>query len=350
VLASCGRVGFQAAPDDDGGDGPLDQIDDSSDQTDEAGDDTPIVLDAPLMIDGPSPAGEQVIVLTTSGTFTVPSNWNNLANRIECIGGGGTGSSAGGGGAGGAYALRLNVTFETPTVAFEVGGAVSLGADGGDSWFCQNMSCTRFSDPGILVAARGGGGGQGTAGGTPLAGSVGTIMYDGGRGGPDIGGDCGGGGGGAGGPNGPGGAGGDSERGLDDSGGGGGGNGGGGRGGNADNDTGGRGGDAADGQGGAAASTGAGDPGMFGGGGGGAGGDNDAGFEGGAGGDGRDLTATVGGGGGGGGGGHLGGDGGSGGFYGGGGGGASESGEPGLGGPGVCVVRYVPIDPSRTAR
>jgi hypothetical protein len=31
VLASCGRIGFQAAPDDDGGDGPLDQIDDSSD-------------------------------------------------------------------------------------------------------------------------------------------------------------------------------------------------------------------------------------------------------------------------------------------------------------------------------
>ena len=54
-----------------------------------------------------TPASAQTVVYLTSGTsYTVPSNWNNSNNKIECLGGGGGGnngtasiSGPGGGGA-----------------------------------------------------------------------------------------------------------------------------------------------------------------------------------------------------------------------------------------------------------
>ena len=71
-----------------------------------------------------------VILLDTAGggTWTVPLDWNNANNFIECIGGGGTGVTKGQGGAGGSYAKISNITL-TPgaTTYIQVGDPASSG-------------------------------------------------------------------------------------------------------------------------------------------------------------------------------------------------------------------------------
>src|SRR5262249_46564027 len=87
-------------------------------------------------------ATTKVIFLTTTGagTWTVPSDWSNSNNSVECIGGGGGGGAAtsnvnsGAGGGGGAYARQTNITL-TPggTVSYTVGAAGAGGAASGSS-------------------------------------------------------------------------------------------------------------------------------------------------------------------------------------------------------------------------
>ena len=153
-----------------------------------------------------------------SGSYTVPADWNNASNSIECIGGGAGGLGAGiiwahggYGGGGGAYSKITNAAL-TPgaVINFHIGEGGAWNADGGDTW-CISSS---------TVYAQGG---KGATGGQASAG-IGTVKYDGGNGGP--GGTGGrpeyygaGGGGGAAGPNGAGAAGG---LGINDCGGGGG--------------------------------------------------------------------------------------------------------------------------------
>ncbi len=92
-----------------------------------------------------SASGAKVIFLTSGTTWTVPADWNNAANTIECIGGGASGagntslSQAGGGG--GAYAAISNLLL-TPgnIINLQVGaGGAYVGpyypAAGTDTWF-----------------------------------------------------------------------------------------------------------------------------------------------------------------------------------------------------------------------
>src|SRR3989344_5380086 len=172
-----------------------------------------------------------------SGCWTVPSDWNNGANRIEVVGGGGGGRNGGnngsGAGGGGAYASGENFTL-SGNVGFNVAAQVAEDTGGENTWICNNTtSCATLTDVNVIIGAQGGastGAAQsGNAGGSSSA-NVNTgsnpIEYDGGAGGAgDTTGDVGGGGGGAAGPKGPGGAGEstDGTTGIDGGGGGGGG-------------------------------------------------------------------------------------------------------------------------------
>jgi hypothetical protein len=326
-----------------------------------------VFFDALVRNDPPS----RVIVLTrdSGAMWTVPADWNNAKNSIECIGGGGGGlaggvggTGPGGSGGGGAYSkverIALTPGANIPIAIGRGGTPGAVGAssgDGGDTLF--NGTSLSAS----AVSARGGGGANATNGGAGGAvdGAVGTTNSPGGSGaGGSAGGAGGAGGGGAAGPLG-GGASGASSTGGQFGGGGGGGNGGGtagatgvagDRGNNGGNGAGGSGG----GLGGAAGA--AGGMGISGGGGGGGGGRGSDGAcgPGGQGGAGSEFDASHGSGAGGGGGGgsttataSTGGNGGAGGLYGGGGGGggfvaAGTAGQGGNGADGVIVIRYTP--------
>ena len=160
-----------------------------------------------------------------NGTWTVPSDWNNASNSIECIGGGGStyydsgsGGYAGGqGGGGGAYSRIDNFNL-TPgqTIRYQVGYTVGNGPFGYDTWFSTTSSAPTSTSQGVLAQSGGIDRSGSTSGSGGLASnSIGTVKYDGGSG---LGG-TGSGGGGAGGPNGAGGAGTLSGGGLADNGG-----------------------------------------------------------------------------------------------------------------------------------
>jgi hypothetical protein len=187
----------------------------------------------------------KTLYLTSGSTWTVPSDWNNAANKIEVIGGGGGGNGGGGagnggGGGGSGYSSITNLTL-TPgsTVSYSVGlGGTGQGVPHevvnpspiGPSVFIELSSVTAGGNTwfnGSSVSAQGGGAGAqvGGSGGQATNGN-GTNRYSGGNGGDGYYG--GGGGGGAAGPHGSGAAGGTFARG----GGGGGGADGGGPGGN----------------------------------------------------------------------------------------------------------------------
>jgi hypothetical protein len=156
------------------------------------------------------------LTTTGSGTWTVPSDWNNASNSIEVIGagGGGAGGNWGGAGGGGAYSKIINLSLTVgASITIQVGvggaGATTVGGTasaGGDTWF--NGASLGVSS----VGAKGGSGadaaGNGGTGGASASG-VGTTKFSGGDGGacPGFG---GGGGGGAAGPSGAGAAGGSS--------------------------------------------------------------------------------------------------------------------------------------------
>jgi hypothetical protein len=153
-----------------------------------------------------------VIFITTTGSssWSVPSDWNNVNNSIECIGGGGGGAgsanSTAGGGAGGGYSLVSNLALTRgASITVQVGasgaggGASTNGSVGGDTWFNgANLAASS-------VGAKGGAGGQtntGTAAGGASGSGVGSTKFSGGAGGTGAGSPNGGGssGGGAGGP------------------------------------------------------------------------------------------------------------------------------------------------------
>ena len=234
--------------------------------------------------------------LTSGTTFSVPADWNDNNNSIQCIGAGGGGLTRSGapGGGGGAYCRTTNVTL-TPSgsVQIQIGAGGAAGASGTASWF-NGTSSTSAS-----CGAAGGAGAAGNTGGPggTTGNSIGGATFAGGSGGSTGGtGSASAGGGGAAGPNGLG------VNGV-----------------SAPSTTPGAGG--------------AGDAGMGGTGGavGGSAGGNGTEFQVspafGSGGGGGSGTASV--------------NGGQGGNYGGGGGGAGHGG--GAGGPGLCIVTYTPI-------
>lgn len=127
------------------------------------------------------------IFLTSSTSWTVPSDWNSSDNTIEVIGGGSNGAASGGGG--GAYAKITNLSL-TPggSATYQVGAA---GASGGDTYF--NGSGTTCAAQSVCAK------GASTATGGSAGSSIGSLTYSGGSGGA-----ANGGGGGAAGPNGAG--------------------------------------------------------------------------------------------------------------------------------------------------
>src|ERR1035437_656430 len=125
------------------------------------------------------------IFLTSGTTWTVPTDWNNSNNSIECLGGGGGGSSqnngaSSSGASGGGYGKVSNITLtpsSTVNYAVGVGGTAGNaglgGGNGGDTYF------NAASYAAATVAGQHGLGSQGTA--TYAGGSgKGTTVYSGG--------------------------------------------------------------------------------------------------------------------------------------------------------------------------
>lgn len=177
-----------------------------------------------------------VIFLTITGsnqTWTVPADWNNADNTIECVGAGASGAASraiyfktASGGGGGAYSKITNFVAATPgttTVTYRVGvgGAskhpslVSDGEDGGDTWFNDTAMPSPGTDNAKCAAK---GGMAGAAGNSPKSGGAGgaaasgygETRNSGGRGGNGSHDATATGGGGAAGPTGDGAAGGDT--------------------------------------------------------------------------------------------------------------------------------------------
>jgi len=289
---------------------------------------------APRMMGGNvGPAVQQTVFLTTvgAGTWTVPIDWPDFPNSIECIGGGAAGYvSSGWSGGGGAYSKVSNVVLIPGAVLnFNIGiGGSSDNAPGGDTWFHgTSLASALVSAQGAPAPSTSPNGGLASAG-------IGTVRFNGGASGRTPSG-AGGGGGGAAGPLGAGGSGGVPGNSSIQGAAGGGGNGGGAPGGSSSNNNGAAGGNNAGGSGGGTLSGGIGTPGTNGGGGGGGAVSNG----GGAGGNGTEWDATHGSGGGGGGSANSSGSSGAGGLYGGGGGGPPNSGI-GAGAQGIIVIRY----------
>lgn len=125
------------------------------------------------------------LTATGSNTWSVPADWDNGNNQVECLGAGSANGHFGGGG--GAYATKTNVTL-TP------GGSASYTIGAGNSG-----TDTNFASAVIAKSASGSTGGQ-AASCTPTAGA-----YSGGNGGTaSANGQGGNGGGGAASPNGAG--------------------------------------------------------------------------------------------------------------------------------------------------
>jgi hypothetical protein len=124
-------------------------------------------------------------------SWSVPSDWNDSDNTIECIGPGANGfdglitvsdpTDASDGGGGGAYAKKSNLAL-TPlsSVSYRVGNI------GDDTW---------FNGASLAASSVGAHGARGRTGGT-TASSVGDTKFAGGSGGLGPNGTSGGGGGG----------------------------------------------------------------------------------------------------------------------------------------------------------
>ena len=113
-----------------------------------------------------------IVFLTNTAltTWTVPSDWNNATNIVECIGGGGGGTDGGGnvgtGGEGGHYARSKNLTLTpgaTVNIAIGAGGAGIPGQTAASSarrytWFGgTNLATSLCGAVGGAGASLGGG-------------------------------------------------------------------------------------------------------------------------------------------------------------------------------------------------
>lgn len=142
-------------------------------------------------------ATTNTIFLTTGTSWTVPSDWNSLNNKIEVIGGGGggaaggnggdtAGGSGGGSGGGSAYSLKNNVSLTRGgTATIQIGSAGSAGVAGGDTFFNRTAGAAGTCADTVSACAKGGAGGSGTTGGAGGASGsgVGDTKLSGGNGG-----------------------------------------------------------------------------------------------------------------------------------------------------------------------
>lgn len=139
-------------------------------------------------LDCTGPAGG-VSVLTTSGTYTIPTHANVL--EITCVGGGGSGCAGstsatainqvggGGGGPGAASTQTVNVgTNATLTIGIGAGGAQTTGAvaggTAGTANYGNDTTVTGSGSPAISVTGRAGN--KGTGGAASSAAAINTIV------------------------------------------------------------------------------------------------------------------------------------------------------------------------------
>ena len=128
-----------------------------------------------------------MVLLTTTGSFTVPAGVTKIKVTAIGAGGGGAGgvlNSASGGGAGGGAAIGVLSVTQGQVISYTIGAAGTAGVLGGDG---GNGGTTTFS----TISATGGSGGNRYAGGTNPSvvgvigglGAGGGINLRGGRGG-----------------------------------------------------------------------------------------------------------------------------------------------------------------------
>ncbi len=129
-----------------------------------------------------------------SSSWTVPMDWNNHTNLVECVGSGGDGGNGenvgvgAGGGGGGAYA---SAAISGLTRGSSPSIHVAAGGENAATYLTGSLSCDYGQDGGVVDGNAGGTGGQ-------ASNSTGSTKYSGGNGGAgDTGGewDAGGGGG-----------------------------------------------------------------------------------------------------------------------------------------------------------
>ena len=135
-----------------------------------------------------SPSGvSKVVILTSGSSWTVPDDWNNANNSVECIGGGAGGNGSPGdfhnqyGGGGGAYAKVSNFTFTVgSSVSYQIGagGAARVADSGSGDHCCSGLpgGNSWFSSAATLLAA----GAPSITGGS-VASSIGNVRYAGGN-------------------------------------------------------------------------------------------------------------------------------------------------------------------------
>ena len=149
------------------------------------------MLFSAFLLGGLITQGQTYVVLTASGTWTVPAGVTSVT--IGCYGGGGggggannsSGDAAGGGGGGGAYSTQTLTVIpgQIYTVTIGSGGTGGSGSGGNGS----NGNITTFTGTGGTCSAAGGTGGlgatlYGVTGG--IGGNTGTgLLYNGGTGG-----------------------------------------------------------------------------------------------------------------------------------------------------------------------
>jgi hypothetical protein len=118
---------------------------------------------------------QKVIFLAAGATsWTVPSDWNNAQNQIECVAGAGGGGFGGGsGGGGGAYATISNVTLTLgANINVQVGAGGAAGSSGTPNGGAGHDTIFNTTTP-VCVAKGGLGGLAGNATGAAVAGGAG---------------------------------------------------------------------------------------------------------------------------------------------------------------------------------
>lgn len=135
-----------------------------------------------------------ITVFTSSNaSWSVPTNWNNANNTIECIGGGGAGSvngaAGGAGGGSGAYSKSFNTALTGGVDMLNIQIGTGGAGNGGDSSVMKIIGAVT-----IVLAKGGTAASAGTAGsGGASASGAGTVKNSGAAGGASSGKGAGGG-------------------------------------------------------------------------------------------------------------------------------------------------------------
>lgn len=125
---------------------------------------------------------QRVVILTAGSSWTVPSDFNPLNNKVELIGGGAGGAAgltntrAGGGGGAGGYRYQDNFSAAIgAAISYAIGAAGGGGGAGGNTtWNSGAVAANGGGAPSGATGGSGGGGSGGTGGNTGGGGGAGS--------------------------------------------------------------------------------------------------------------------------------------------------------------------------------